>query len=84
MGNHWRNLHEQEESGHAIPAIAVLIGGIGAVLLGIGAANDTGWLAIVGGIAAGVGIIGGGLAEHMFVDYDIFRRLNRAEGNQQE
>jgi len=39
------------EEGHAEPTIGAVIGGIGAILLGIGAAADTGWLAIVGGYA---------------------------------
>src|SRR3546814_2677403 len=38
-------LHGNEE-GHATPAIATVIGSAGAILLGIGAANDSGGLAI--------------------------------------
>jgi len=43
-----QRIHE-EESGHAVLAIGVLPAAVGAVLLGIGAANGTGWLAIAAG-----------------------------------
>jgi hypothetical protein len=52
------SIHRSEE-GHALPAVASTIGGVGAILLGIGAANDTGALAVVGGFLAAVGILGG-------------------------
>lgn len=78
-----RSKHDDED-GHAIPAVAAILGGVGAIALGIGAANDTGWLAITGGIVAGLGIVGAGLAEHLFVDYDFFKRLDRLEGGRKE
>lgn len=68
------------EEGHAAAALAGLVGAAGAIALGIGAANDTGWLAIAGGIAAGVGILAVVLGEHMGVDYGIFGRLDQLEG----
>ena len=43
----------KSEAGHAGPVPAMLLTAAGAVVLGIGAANDTGWLAIVGGIVLG-------------------------------
>ena len=43
--------------GHAEPYVGVIIGSAGLIALGIGAAGDTGWLAIVGGIAAAVGLV---------------------------
>jgi hypothetical protein len=67
------------EEGHALPAVGSLVGGIGAILLGIGAANDSGGLAVAGGIVAAVGIIGGALLEHMKIDYDIYGRLEKLE-----
>lgn len=71
-------IHRNEE-GHAAPAVAALIGAVGAILLGIGAANDTGALAIVGGILAAVGILGGPLLEHVKVDYGIYERIEKLE-----
>ena len=68
------------EEGHAAPALAGLVGGIGAVVLGIGAANGTDWMAIGGGIAAGVGIVAYVLLQHMGIEYDIYRRLENLEG----
>ena len=51
----------------------------GAIALGIGAANDTGWLAIVGGVVLGVGIIGLSVLSHMMIEYDIYARLDKLE-----
>jgi hypothetical protein len=73
------SLHREE--GHAGPGVASLVAGIGAVLLGIGAAgDDLGWLAIVGGIVLGVGVIAALLLDHMQVEYGIFDRLEKLEG----
>jgi hypothetical protein len=66
------------EDGHALPGLATLIAGIGAVALGIGAANDTGWLAITGGIVAGVGIVAAGVLHHQQIDYELFRRTDKS------
>ncbi|MGE0601560.1 MAG: hypothetical protein AB7J35_19105 [Dehalococcoidia bacterium] len=71
-------IHRSEE-GHAVPALASLLGAIGAILLGIGAANDSGVLAVVGGILAAVGILAGPVLEHVVVDYNIFDRLEKLE-----
>jgi uncharacterized membrane protein YebE (DUF533 family) len=67
------------EDGHALPGTAALIGAIGAVLLGIGAASDMGWLSVVGGIVLAVGVLGGSVLDHMTVDYDVFARLEKLE-----
>jgi hypothetical protein len=79
----WRELLNDsvanDEAGHTLPSVAAIIGGAGAIALGIGAANDTGWLAVTGGIAAGVGIIGFALAQHLTIDYDVFGRLDKLE-----
>ena len=71
-------VHANEE-GHAVPAVASLAGAIGAILLGIGAANDSGGLAIAGGVIAGVGFLAGAILEHMKVDYDLYRRIEILE-----
>ncbi len=69
----------QPEAGHAKPVPAVLVGAAGAILLGIGAANDTGWLAVVGGIVAGVGMIAASVTHHVGVEYEFYRRLDALE-----
>ena len=69
----------QPEAGHAKPIPAVLVGAAGAVLLGIGAANDTGWLAIAGGIAAGVGMMATLVSHHVGVEYEFYERLDALE-----
>ena len=51
-----QSLNENED-GHLGPVPGVLVAAAGTVLLGIGAANDTGALAVIGGIVAGVGLI---------------------------
>ena len=69
-----------DETGHAVPALGALIGAAGVIALGIGAANDTGWLAIAGGIVGGLGLFAAALLDHTKVDYDIFARLESLEG----
>ncbi len=64
------------EEGHAGPLPGALVAAVGAVVLGIGAANDTGWLAITGGIVLAVASM---LLNHMMVEYDIYARLDSLE-----
>ena len=45
------------EAGHAQTLPGMVVAAAGAIALGIGAANDTGWLAIVGGIVLAVGTV---------------------------
>jgi len=71
-------IHE-DESGHYGPLPGALVAAIGAIMLGIGAANDTGWMAVVGGIAAGLGIIGAFLGNHIKVEYEFYKRLDALE-----
>ncbi|HML98839.1 MAG TPA: hypothetical protein PKD75_10190 [Tepidiformaceae bacterium] len=68
-----------EEAGHAVSAIGALPAAAGAVMLGFGAANDTGWLAITGGIVAGLGILVYEVVRHTRIDYQLFSRLDRIE-----
>lgn len=67
------------EEGHGAPLPAALLGGVGAVLLGIGAANDTGVLTIVGGVVLAVGLLAMQILNHITVDYEIYGRLNDIE-----
>ena len=71
-------IHQGEE-GHAGSLPGIAIGAVGAILLGIGAAGDTGWLAVVGGIVLAVGLTAMMVLNHMAVDYDIFKRLETLE-----
>ncbi len=70
------NALTQGEEGHGGPLVGTLLGGIGAILLAIGAANDTGALAIVGGIVLAVGLTATALLDHLTIDYGIFKRLD--------
>lgn len=67
------------EEGHAGTLPGMAVAAAGAIALGIGAANDTGWLAIVGGVVLGVGIIGLSVLSHMMIEYDIYARLDKLE-----
>lgn len=67
------------EEGHAQTLPGMVVAAAGAIALGIGAANDTGWLSIAGGIVLGVGIIGLAVLTHMNIDYDIYDRLEKLE-----
>jgi hypothetical protein len=70
----------RDEQGHAGPLPAIVVSAAGAVILGIGAAaDDMGWLAVVGGVVLAVGIVGMTLLNHMMVEYDIFARLDTLE-----
>jgi uncharacterized membrane protein YebE (DUF533 family) len=73
-------LAREGEDGHAIPGLASLVGAAGAVVLGIGAANDSGATAVIGGILLAVGFLAYTLLDHMNVDYNIFGRLEKLEG----
>ncbi|MCH8901868.1 MAG: hypothetical protein IIC88_06170 [Chloroflexi bacterium] len=67
------------EEGHGAPLPAALLGGVGAVLLAIGAANDTDVLTIVGGIVLAVGLVAMQILNHITVEYGIFSRLDDIE-----
>lgn len=67
------------EDGHAGPLPGALAGAAGVVMLGIGAAGDTGWLAITGGIVAGVGVLAAFVMNHIMVEYEFYRRLEELE-----
>ena len=76
-----RNLRqlERSEEGHATPFFLSILAAAGAIALGIGAAEDSSIVAIIGGVVLGVGVVAALLVNHMVVDYDIFRRLNDLE-----
>ncbi len=67
------------EQGHGQPLLGIVIGAAGAIILAIGAANDTGALAITGGIVLAVGLLATLLIQHMSVEWDIYRRLEELE-----
>jgi hypothetical protein len=68
------------EEGHAMTAPPLLAAAAGAIVLAIGAANDSGITAIIGGIVLAVGIVAASVAEHMVVDYDLYARIEKLEG----
>jgi hypothetical protein len=67
------------ERGHVKTLLAPIIGAAGAIALAIGAANDTGILAIVGGVVLAVGLLGILVGQHMVIDYGVYDRLNKLE-----
>lgn len=67
------------EGGHVSVAGASIIAGAGAIALGIGAASDTGWLAIVGGIVAGLGFVAYDGVRHTVLDKEFFRRTDKLQ-----
>ena len=70
------NVLSHGEEGHAEPMLGTLIGGAGAIALAIGAANDTGWLAIAGGVVLAIGLTATLMLNHMTIEYGIFKRLD--------
>ena len=77
--NRLRDIIEHGEDGHGMPLIGALIGAAGAIVLAIGAANDTGWLAIAGGIILAVGLMAMLVIQHMTVEYGLMDRLDKLE-----
>jgi len=67
----------REEDGHVPTSLASLVAGAGPVLLAIGAAGDNDTLTIIGGIVAGVGIFAYALAQHLTIDWELFRRTSK-------
>jgi hypothetical protein len=68
------------EEGHAMTVPPLLAAAAGAIVLAIGAANDSGVTAIIGGIVLAVGIVAASVADHMVVDYDLYARIDKLEG----
>jgi hypothetical protein len=56
-----------------------LIAAAGAVLLGVGAANGAGALAVVGGIVLATGLVLTVLVHHVAIEWRIMERLDRLE-----
>ena len=69
------------EEGHAITLPGILLGGAGAIVLAVGAANDSGLVAIIGGVVLAVGLLATSILAHMGIEYDIYERLNKLEKN---
>ena len=67
------------EEGHAPPLLGTIAGGVGAVVLAIGAANDSGVLAIIGGIVLAVGLTATSVLNHVGVEYEFYKRLDTLE-----
>lgn len=69
-----------DESGHAVAGVTSLVAGIGAIVLGYGAAGENDLFTIGGGFVLGVGIFLAGVARHRGIDYEIYSRLEALEG----
>ncbi len=68
------------EDGHIEVGGPAILAGAGLIALGIGAAGDWGWLALIGGIGGGLALVAYAVADHMAVDYRVFARLETLEG----
>jgi hypothetical protein len=81
MKRFWSIVRGREE-GHAEPYAGVIVGAVGLIALGVGAASDDmGWLAIVGGILAAIGLIAGFAINHATVEKGMYGRLDKLDGN---
>lgn len=69
----------RDEEGHAAGLPGPVIAGIGTILLGVGAANGTGALCVIGGVVAALGMIAGTIIHHTQIEYAIYRRLDNLE-----
>jgi hypothetical protein len=68
------------EEGHGMTLPPLLGAAAGAIVLAIGAANDSGVTAIVGGIVLAVGIVAASVTFHMVVDWELYERIEKLEG----
>lgn len=68
------------EGGHAQPWAGIVAAMAGAIVLGIGAANDTGWLAITGGVLMALGLPIAAVLDHRYVDADLYAKIDTIEG----
>jgi hypothetical protein len=68
------------EDGHVASGVPAVLAAAGLIALGIGAAGDWGWLALIGGIDGGLAFMVYAVAHHSRVDYPIFARLETLEG----
>jgi len=67
------------EEGHAMTVPPLLAAAAGAIVLAIGAANDSGVTAIIGGIVLALGIVAVPVVTHMVVDWDLYARIEKLE-----
>lgn len=82
MSKHRLQAIHRNQEGHAEGLIAPIIAGVGAILLGIGAAgDDMGWLAITGGILAGIGMVMSFAINHATIEKGMYGRLDKLDGN---
>ena len=70
------------EAGHGVTLPATLAGMAGAVLLAVGAVNNQDVLTIIGGGVLAVGLLASSMAQHMLIEYPIYERLDKMEGNE--
>jgi len=70
------------EAGHAVTLPATFAGMAGAVLLAVGAVNNQDVLTIIGGAVLACGLLAASVLQHMAIEYDIYDRLNKLEGNE--
>jgi len=68
------------EEGHGTTLPPLLGAAAGAIVLAIGAANDSGITAIIGGVVLAVGIVAASVTFHMIVDWDLYARIEKLEG----
>ncbi|MCH7580135.1 MAG: hypothetical protein IIB22_07820 [Chloroflexi bacterium] len=70
------------EAGHGVTLPATLAGMAGAVLLAVGAVNNQDVLTIIGGVVLAVGLLASSMAQHMLIEYPIYERLDKMEGEE--
>lgn len=68
-----------DERGHVMVGVPSLVGAIGAIMLGYGAAGNDDTVTVIGGFILAVGIFVTGLARHRTIDYDVWKRLDELE-----
>lgn len=70
------------EEGHTVTLPGTLAGMAGAVLLAIGAVNNQDVLTIIGGVVLAAGLLATSLLQHLGVEYEIYGRIDKLEGNE--
>ncbi len=76
MKNWLKNGIANGEEGHVATALPSLLAAAGVITLGYAGANGSDTWMVIGGFAAGLGIVAGAVWRHMTIDYDFYRRFN--------
>ena len=75
MKNGLKSAIANGEEGHAATTLPALLAAAGMITLGYAAADGSDRWTIIGGFAAGIGILGGAVWRHLTIDWGVWKQL---------